>query len=36
MLELVGHIDLPAHAGSGGFDHAAVHAASRRPYRDRP
>jgi DNA-binding beta-propeller fold protein YncE len=24
-LELQGHIDLPAHAGRGGFDHAAVH-----------
>jgi DNA-binding beta-propeller fold protein YncE len=27
-LSLAGHIDLPAHAGSGGFDHAAPHAAS--------
>jgi len=24
-LERVGYIELPAHAGSGGFDHAAVH-----------
>src|SRR5438876_193010 len=26
MLKHVGDIDLPAHTGSGGFDHAAVHA----------
>ena len=24
-LELLGHIELPKHTGSGGFDHAAVH-----------
>ena len=24
-LELVAHIELPEHAGSGGFDHAAIH-----------
>ena len=24
-LERIGYIELPAHAGSGGFDHAAVH-----------
>jgi DNA-binding beta-propeller fold protein YncE len=24
-LEHVGHVDLPSHAGPGGFDHAAVH-----------
>jgi DNA-binding beta-propeller fold protein YncE len=27
-LHLLGHVDLPAHRGGGGFDHAAVHAAS--------
>jgi len=27
-LELAGYIELPAHTGRGGFDHAAVHAAS--------
>ncbi len=32
MLELVGHIDLPPHAGPGGFDHAAVHGPRRRVY----
>src|SRR5262245_39228147 len=32
MLELVGYVDLPAHAGTGGFDHAAVHAARGRVY----
>lgn len=31
-LHLVGHVDLPAHRGSGGFDHAAVHAASGHVY----
>lgn len=31
-LELLGHIELPAHKGKGGFDHAAVHAASGRVY----
>src|SRR5262249_10463197 len=24
-MKLLGHIDLPANAGAGGFDHAAVH-----------
>ncbi len=28
LLILEGHIDLPENAGSGGFDHAAVHAAT--------
>ena len=32
MLRLTGHIDLPAHAGAGGFDHAAIHDATRRLY----
>jgi hypothetical protein len=31
-LRLTGHVDLPAHAGAGGFDHAAVHAASGHVY----
>jgi len=31
-LELLGYIDLPAHKGAGGFDHAAVHAATARCY----
>ncbi|MBM4443000.1 MAG: hypothetical protein FJ027_21530 [Candidatus Rokubacteria bacterium] len=31
-LRLDGYIDLPAHAGEGGFDHAAVHGASGRCY----
>jgi DNA-binding beta-propeller fold protein YncE len=31
-LRLDGFIDLPAHAGAGGFDHAAVHAATGRCY----
>ena len=31
-LNLLGHVDLPAHRGSGGFDHAAVHAASGHVY----
>ena len=31
-LHLLGHVDLPAHRGSGGFDHAAVHAASGHVY----
>ena len=31
-LHLVGHVDLPAHVGSGGFDHAAVHAATGHVY----
>jgi hypothetical protein len=32
MLELLGHVDLPGHARSGGFDHAAVHGARGRLY----
>jgi DNA-binding beta-propeller fold protein YncE len=32
MLEHIGDIDLPAHAGHGGFDHAAVHARTGRVY----
>ncbi|HLH88345.1 MAG TPA: hypothetical protein VKX28_07790 [Xanthobacteraceae bacterium] len=31
-LCLVGHVDLPAHSAAGGFDHAAVHAASGHVY----
>ena len=31
-LKLIGHVDLPAHTGKGGFDHAAVHAASGHVY----
>lgn len=31
-LELLGFIDLPSHVGRGGFDHAAVHAATGRCY----
>ena len=31
-LRLIGHVDLPAHAGRGGFDHAAVHAATGYVY----
>ena len=31
-LRLLGHIDLPAHAAGGGFDHGAVHRASSRLY----
>jgi DNA-binding beta-propeller fold protein YncE len=31
-LHLTGHVDLPAHKGSGGFDHAAVHAATGHVY----
>ncbi|MBI1847265.1 MAG: hypothetical protein HY294_11735 [Candidatus Rokubacteria bacterium] len=31
-LELLGYVDLPAHAKSGGFDHAAVHRGSGRVY----
>jgi hypothetical protein len=31
-LELLGYIDLPAHKGEGGFDHAAVHTATGRCY----
>jgi len=32
LLRLVGHIDLPKNAGKGGFDHAAVHAATGHVY----
>ena len=32
ILEQVGEIPLPAHAGSGGFDHAAVHSRRRQLY----
>jgi DNA-binding beta-propeller fold protein YncE len=31
-LHLTGHVDLPPHRGSGGFDHAAVHAAAGHVY----
>jgi DNA-binding beta-propeller fold protein YncE len=31
-LHLLGHVDLPAHRASGGFDHAAVHAATGHVY----
>jgi DNA-binding beta-propeller fold protein YncE len=31
-LHLAGYVDLPAHRGKGGFDHAAVHAASGHVY----
>jgi DNA-binding beta-propeller fold protein YncE len=31
-LRLAGYVDLPAHRGSGGFDHAAVHAATGHVY----
>ena len=31
-LHLTGHVTLPAHKGSGGFDHAAVYAASGHVY----
>lgn len=31
-LTLTGHVDLPAHKAKGGFDHAAVHAASGHVY----
>lgn len=31
-LRLAGHVDLPEHKGKGGFDHAAVHAASGHVY----
>jgi DNA-binding beta-propeller fold protein YncE len=31
-LRLIGHIALPEHKGDGGFDHAAVHAASGHVY----
>src|SRR5205823_5367298 len=32
ILEGTGHIELPAHAGPGGFDHAAVHGRRGRLY----
>ena len=32
MLERVGIVELPAHAGAGGFDHAAVHGPTSRLY----
>jgi DNA-binding beta-propeller fold protein YncE len=31
-LKLLGHVDLPAHNGDGGFDHAAVHARTGHVY----
>ena len=31
-LHLIGHVELPEHKGKGGFDHAAVHAASGHVY----
>jgi len=31
-LTLIGHVDLPEHKAKGGFDHAAVHAASGHVY----
>src|SRR5262245_8161947 len=31
-LKLSGYIDLPAHLGPGGFDHAAIHERTRRIY----
>jgi DNA-binding beta-propeller fold protein YncE len=31
-LTLIGHVTLPEHKGSGGFDHAAVHAATGHVY----
>ena len=31
-LTLIGHVPLPAHTGSGGFDHAAVHANTGHVY----
>src|SRR3989442_10092581 len=32
VLDLVGYVDLPPHAGAGGFDHAAVHRRTRRVF----
>ncbi len=32
VLRLEGHVELPAHRGKGGFDHAAVHRELRRLY----
>ena len=31
-LRLTGHIDLPSHTGTGGFDHAAIHARTEQLY----
>src|SRR5215467_3309381 len=31
-LRLIGHIDLPPHTGTGGFDHAAIHARTAQLY----
>ena len=31
-IRLAGHVELPAHAGKGGFDHAAAHAATGHIY----
>ena len=31
-LKLLGHVELPAHKGNGGFDHAAVHARTGHVY----
>jgi DNA-binding beta-propeller fold protein YncE len=31
-LKLLGHVELPTHKGDGGFDHAAVHAATGHVY----
>src|SRR5215468_3329086 len=31
-LRLLGHIELPAHRGDGGFDHADIHAPTDRLY----
>jgi hypothetical protein len=31
-LELQGYIELPPHAGPGGYDHAAIHQRTRRLY----
>ncbi len=32
MLRHTGYVELPAHRGAGGFDHAAVHARTGRVY----
>jgi len=32
ILQHLGYVELPKHQGSGGFDHAAVHAASGQVY----
>jgi hypothetical protein len=31
-LRLLGHIELPAHQSSGGFDHADIHSPTDRIY----